>query len=70
MKYDISFEKDGLLFYHRDGIYISGTSDLFMTWKDESCSKYVINTDKAGRIPPHQVICMNLTLNKSFMTRS
>ena len=40
----VPFNRDGLLFYHKKGFYEPGISPVAMIWKDENCSKYVINT--------------------------
>lgn len=32
------FERDGLLFLHREGLYECGPSPLFLSWSDASCS--------------------------------
>lgn len=42
------YARDGLAFLHREAHYTPGQSPLSLLWKDQACSKYVIDTDAAG----------------------
>ena len=39
------FRQDGILFYHRKGIYEMGHSPLTLIWKDSFCCPYFVDTD-------------------------
>lgn len=39
------FVLDGLLFYHKEGVYEDAVSPLVLVWKDQQSSPYLIDTD-------------------------
>ena len=48
----VGYEKDGILFYHREGLYEAGRSPLVLLWGDASCLPgfYDYNTDEMARM--------------------
>ena len=54
----VAFRRDGLLFLHKEGHYDLGTSPLGLLWKDASSSRYFIETDAKGNIPPQQTVVL------------
>ncbi|XP_066362991.1 uncharacterized protein [Miscanthus floridulus] len=54
------YVKDGLLFYNKHAHYQAGITPLALVWKDETCSQYVIDTDKKGEIPSEQHLVLEL----------
>ena len=44
----VPYTRDGVLFYHKQGFYEQGTTPLVRQWKDEVCSRYVVNTTGDG----------------------
>lgn len=56
----VTFVKDGLLFYNRHANYQAGNTPLALVWKDEFCSKYVLDTDGEGQIPIQQQVVLEL----------
>lgn len=60
------FIQDGILFYHKDGIYHGGVSPMVLAWKDDLCSPYFIDTDGMG-ISDKQIVslqvCKDLTVH-------
>lgn len=56
----VSYAKDGLLFYNKHAHYQSGNTPLTLVWKDEKCSQYVIDTDSKGEVPSKQQVVLEL----------
>ncbi|KAK8959974.1 hypothetical protein KSP40_PGU011098 [Platanthera guangdongensis] len=56
----VTFAKDGLLFYNRHANYQAGNTPLALVWKDEFCSKYVLDTDGEGQVPIQQQVVLEL----------
>ncbi|CAK9170285.1 unnamed protein product [Ilex paraguariensis] len=56
----VPYEKDGLLFYNKHAHYQTGNTPLALVWKDENCSKYVIDTDSKGHVPHQQQVVLEL----------
>ncbi|XP_023529237.1 snurportin-1 [Cucurbita pepo subsp. pepo] len=52
--------KDGLLFYNKHSHYQPGNTPLALVWKDESCSRYVIDTDSNRQVPSQQQVVLEL----------
>ncbi|XP_074317195.1 uncharacterized protein LOC141653358 [Silene latifolia] len=56
----VSYVKDGLLFYNKHALYQAGNTPLTLVWKDEKCSQYVIDTDNKGQVPNKQQVVLEL----------
>ncbi|GBF92905.1 hypothetical protein Rsub_05741 [Raphidocelis subcapitata] len=54
----LGFVQDGLLLLHREGQYSPGHSPLALLWKDEGCSRYLLDTDTDGIVPPRQAVVL------------
>eukprot|EP01025_Chloroclados_australasicus_P047482 TRINITY_DN532_c0_g1_i3.p1 TRINITY_DN532_c0_g1~~TRINITY_DN532_c0_g1_i3.p1 ORF type:complete len:413 (+),score=44.25 TRINITY_DN532_c0_g1_i3:252-1490(+) len=68
---DIGIVRDGLLFLHKQGHYLidsEAPSPLALRWKDETCSRYPIDTDKDERQLDQQTIQLNVTDDYSLAT--
>lgn len=52
------FRRDGLLLLHKEGHYDLGTSPLALLWKDALSSRYFVETDAKGVIPPQQIVVL------------
>ncbi|CAI5492829.1 unnamed protein product [Closterium sp. Naga37s-1] len=64
----VEFTRDGLLFYNRHSHYTLGLSPLVLQWKDAACSRFVIDTDGAGKIPEQQQVVLLLAADGSLVT--
>eukprot|EP00271_Cylindrocystis_brebissonii_P022199 TRINITY_DN8408_c0_g1_i1.p1 TRINITY_DN8408_c0_g1~~TRINITY_DN8408_c0_g1_i1.p1 ORF type:complete len:246 (+),score=39.53 TRINITY_DN8408_c0_g1_i1:305-1042(+) len=62
------FQKNGLLFFNKHAQYTLGLTPLALLWKDACCSKYVIDTDPLGRIPPQQLVTLVLEADGTLVT--
>ncbi|KAM5569934.1 hypothetical protein ABKV19_017115 [Rosa sericea] len=56
----VPYVKDGLMFYNKHAHYQPGITPLALVWKDQNCSKYVVDTDNEGKVPSHQQIVLEL----------
>jgi hypothetical protein len=54
------YARDGLHFLHRGAHYALGGSPLALAWKDGGCSRYAVDTDSAGNVPPRQPLVLRL----------
>ncbi|KAF8073242.1 hypothetical protein HT031_000903 [Scenedesmus sp. PABB004] len=56
----LRFVQDGLLLRHAEGHYAQGggVTPLALLWKDESCSRYLLDTDAAGVVPEFQQVVL------------
>ena len=55
------YTKDGLVFVHKDSSYTQGEiTPLCLQWKDGSCSRYPIDTDKQGKVLEAQAVVLRL----------
>ena len=52
------FVRDGLLLLNKEGHYELGATPLALLWKDATCSRYVVDTDAAGRVPQWQHVVL------------
>uniref|UniRef100_A0A1D1ZPW4 Snurportin-1 n=1 Tax=Auxenochlorella protothecoides TaxID=3075 RepID=A0A1D1ZPW4_AUXPR len=62
------YARDGLAFLHREAHYTPGQSPLSLLWKDQACSKYVIDTDAAGVPLPAQRLVLAYRMDGSVAT--
>lgn len=52
---DLGYVKDSLVFLHKEGHYIPGTTPLCLAWRDRHVSRYVIDTpDVNGEMLPEK----------------
>lgn len=52
----VPFVRDGVMMLHKEGRYMAGASSpLALLWKDAACSRYLLDTDPSGVVPPLQV---------------
>lgn len=61
----VPFEKDGLYFLHKSACYHGGQTPLALIWKDDSISKYFIDTDASGVPLDQQQIVLSYSGNPS-----
>jgi hypothetical protein len=54
------YARDGLHILHRGAHYALGASPLALAWKDGGCSRYAVDTDAAGVVPPRQPLVLRL----------
>lgn len=54
----VPFSRDGVTLLHTEGHYALGASPLALLWKDASCSRYHLDTDAAGVVPPRQSVTL------------
>ncbi|XP_078170278.1 snurportin-1 protein [Carex rostrata] len=64
----VSYVKDGLLFYNKHAHYQAGNTPLALVWKDNVCSQYVLDTDNQGKIPSQQQVVLELQNDGSLTT--
>ena len=50
----VPFTRDGLYFVHTKTQYHPGQTSLALTWKDALSSRFFVDTDAKGVVPPHQ----------------
>lgn len=58
----VPFSRDGVTLLHMEGHYALGASPLALLWKDASCSRYHLDTDAAGVVPPRQGVTLQCLL--------
>ena len=54
----LGFVQDGVLLLHREGAYQPGPTPLALLWKDARCSRYLLDTDADGDVPPRQQVVL------------
>ena len=57
---EFPYTKDGLILIHKDCLYAEGQTPLCLQWKDESCSRYPIDTDANGNVLEKQSVVLQL----------
>ena len=51
----VPFQRDGLMFLHKEGHYSLDSTPLALLWKDAHCSQYLLETEGDGTVPDQQV---------------
>ena len=64
----VDYQRDGLLFYHKEGFYEPGTTPLVRQWKDAACSRYVVNTSGDGELQDAQRVVLSVSSTGSLET--
>jgi len=64
------FEKDGLVFIHKEAHYVPGINPLYLSWKDSSLSSWSVHTtDCSGQtFPENFQVCLELSPARDLMT--
>ena len=63
------FDRDGLIFLHRELQYTPGITPLALVWKDAACSRYLLDTDAAGQVPPRQQVTLEYRMDHTVATQ-
>ena len=53
---------------HKEAHYALGTTPLALLWKDHGCSRFPIDTDASGVVPPHQMLILQYQDNGTVAT--
>lgn len=55
----VPFVRDGMMMLHKEGRYLAGASSpLALLWKDAACSRFLLDTDPSGVVPPLQQVVL------------
>jgi hypothetical protein len=65
----ITLHKGGLIFEHKSLLYYPGfICPLTLLWKDNACTKFLLDTEKSGKIMDRQQIALKYYENGNLMT--
>lgn len=67
---DFNYQKDGLVFVHKEAFYIPGINPLYLRFRDPICSKWCITTTDVERknFPQNQTCYLKLNENQELQT--
>ncbi|KAI8470226.1 MAG: hypothetical protein J3K34DRAFT_521574 [Monoraphidium minutum] len=64
----LGFVQDGLWLLHREGRYTPGATPLALLWKDDGCSRYLLDTDADGIVPERTAVVLRYRGDGSVAT--
>lgn len=64
----LGFVQDGCYLLHKEGHYQPGHAPLALLWKDESCSRYMLDTDADGVVPDRQQVVLQYRADATVAT--
>jgi len=64
----LGFVRDGLMFVHKQLMYAPGPTPLALLWKDATCSRYLVDTDKSGAPLEEQQVTLRLRVDGTVVT--
>lgn len=64
----LPYDREGLVFVHKQGLYELGVNPLVMRWKDAATSKYFVDTTGSGARSKHQAVVLRADKDGTFRT--
>eukprot|EP00891_Asterochloris_glomerata_P005970 jgi/Astpho2/5970/fgenesh1_pm.00080_%23_39_t len=64
----VPFQRDGLIFLHKEGHYSLDSTPLALLWKDAHCSQYVLETEGDGTVPDQQQVVLAYAQDRLLVT--